>query len=116
MTGPYFMSDHEGFRTVQIIAHYTYKKNTHFIRIPLDIRVIYVYNELVKIKERGKSMKVSELKRLLLKNHCKCIGQYNGHEKWYSPITGKTFPIPRHDAKEIPTGTLNKILKDAGLK
>ena len=30
-------------------------------------------------------------------------------------ITGKTFSLSRH-AKEIPTGTANKILKDAGIK
>lgn len=30
-------------------------------------------------------------------------------------ITGKQFAVPRHKA-EIPTGTANKILKDAGLK
>ena len=61
-------------------------------------------------------MKVSELKRQLRKFHCKQVGEYDGHEKWYSPITGKEFPIPRHDSKEIAAGTLNRILKDAGLK
>ena len=61
-------------------------------------------------------MNVSELKRQLRNFHCKKIGEYTGHEKWYSPITGKEFPIPRHDSKEIATGTLNRILKDAGLK
>ena len=61
-------------------------------------------------------MKTSELMKLLEKHGCRKIGQYNGHEKWYSPITGQTFPIPRHPAKEIPTGTANKILKCAGLK
>ena len=29
--------------------------------------------------------------------------------------TGKQFAVPRHKA-EIPTGTLNNILKDVGLK
>lgn len=61
-------------------------------------------------------MKSSELKKLLRKYHCRQIGEYTGHEKWYNPITGKEFPIPRHDAKELPSGTANRILKDAGLK
>lgn len=39
-------------------------------------------------------MKSSELKKLLRKYHCRQIGEYTGHEKWYSPITGKEFPIP----------------------
>lgn len=61
-------------------------------------------------------MKGSELKKMLRKAGCKKIGEYDGHERWYSPLTGKEFPVPRHDSKEIATGTANRILKDAGLK
>ena len=61
-------------------------------------------------------MKISELKKLLKANGCRKVGEYDGHEKWFSPITGKSFPIARHDSKEIASGTLNRILKDAGLK
>jgi predicted RNA binding protein YcfA (HicA-like mRNA interferase family) len=38
------------------------------------------------------------------------------HDKWYSPLTGNTFMVPRHPSKEVKTGTANKILKDSGLK
>ena len=61
-------------------------------------------------------MKVSELKKLLRKGGCQHVGEYEGHERWYSPLTGKSFPIPRHNSKEVATGTVNRILKDAGLK
>ena len=61
-------------------------------------------------------MKLSELKKLLRKAKCKQIGEYTGHERWYSPISGKEFPVPRHDSKELAVGTANRILKDAGLK
>lgn len=61
-------------------------------------------------------MKTSELKKLLRKNGCKQESEYTGHERWYSPITNKYFAVPRHDSKEIATGTANRILKDAGLK
>lgn len=61
-------------------------------------------------------MKTSELKKFLEKNGCYLDEQGHRHGWWYSPISGKHFAIPRHDAKEIPTGTLNRILKDAGLK
>lgn len=61
-------------------------------------------------------MKVSELKRVLKKNKCKKVGEYKRHEKWYSPLTGKEFAVPRHDAAEIAVGTADSILKDAGLK
>ena len=61
-------------------------------------------------------MKCSELKKLLKKNSCYKVIDGKEHEKWHSDITGKDFRVPRHDAKEIATGTLNSILKDAGLK
>ncbi|WP_367882670.1 hypothetical protein [Selenomonas flueggei] len=33
-----------------------------------------------------------------------------------SPITGKQFPVGRHRKEEVPNGTLQNILKCAGLK
>ncbi|CCK15914.1 hypothetical protein BN136_1924 [Cronobacter universalis NCTC 9529] len=43
--------------------------------------------------------------------------RHNGgsHQIWWSPRTGKTFPVP-HPKKDLPPGTLNAILKMAGLK
>lgn len=61
-------------------------------------------------------MKVSELKKLLRKHGCKQDGEYTEHDRWYSPLTDKYFAVPRHNSKEIPVGTANRILKDAGLK
>lgn len=61
-------------------------------------------------------MKVSELAKLLSKNGCKCIEHGKEHDKWFSPLSQKYFMLPRHPSKEIPTGTANRILKDAGLK
>ena len=61
-------------------------------------------------------MKVSELEKLLKKNSCYLVEHGKEHDKWHSDITGKDFRVPRHKSKEIPTGTLNSILKDAGLK
>lgn len=61
-------------------------------------------------------MKTSELKRLLLEGGCRFLQEGKEHEKWFSPLTGKAFRVPRHSSKEIPTGTANRILKDAGLK
>ena len=60
-------------------------------------------------------MKTQELLKMLKNTNCKLIRNCSGHDIWYSPITGKQFAVPRHKA-EIPTGTLNNILKDAGLK
>ena len=61
-------------------------------------------------------MKVRELIKLLKANDCYLVAHGKEHDKWYSTRTGKHFMIPRHPAKELPTGTANRILKDAGLK
>ena len=61
-------------------------------------------------------MKYSELKRLLKQNGCYKVGENGPHEKWFSPISNKTFPVGRHDGNEVPIGTLNAIVKQAGLK
>ncbi|NBK93309.1 type II toxin-antitoxin system HicA family toxin [bacterium 1XD21-13] len=60
-------------------------------------------------------MKTQELIKLLKKNKCYIIRNGGKHNIWYSRLTQKQFPVPRHKA-EIPPGTLNNILKDAGLK
>ena len=62
-------------------------------------------------------MKVSELIKLLKKSK-KCYLTDHGreHDRWHSDITGKDFMVPRHQAKEITSGTLDRIMKDAGLK
>lgn len=61
-------------------------------------------------------MKVSELIKILKKSNCFLTEHGKEHDEWYSPVTEKHFRVPRHQSKEIPIGTLNRILKDAGLK
>lgn len=60
-------------------------------------------------------MKKSELLKIFGCNDIKLTRHGKNHDIFYSPITGKQFPVPRH-AKEIATGTLRNIMKDAGLK
>ncbi|HUM83115.1 MAG TPA: type II toxin-antitoxin system HicA family toxin [Lachnospiraceae bacterium] len=60
-------------------------------------------------------MKTQELIKELKKAKCQLIRNGSRHDIWYSEITGKQFSVPRHKA-EIPVGTANNILKDAGLK
>lgn len=59
-------------------------------------------------------MKLSELLKVFQKNKIIFIQHGKRHDIYYSPITGKKFPVPRH-AKEIASGTLKSIKKDAGL-
>ena len=62
-------------------------------------------------------MKTSELVKLLRKTKKSYLTEHGKeHDKWHSEITGKDFRVPRHPAKEITPGTLDKIMKDAGLK
>lgn len=56
-------------------------------------------------------MKISELKIKLKQGGCYVEAEYTRHEWWYSPKTGKHFPVPRHNSKEIKAGTLNKIYR-----
>lgn len=60
-------------------------------------------------------MKYSELIKSLKESGCQFLKHGKEHDTWYSPITNKKFRVARHKA-EIPTGTCNRILKDAGLK
>ena len=60
-------------------------------------------------------MKTSELVKLLKRAGCTFYESGAEHDAWKCP-NGKTIRIPRHGSKEIATGTLHRILKDAGLK
>jgi len=61
-------------------------------------------------------MTFGELKRFLKKNGCYFHHQGSRHEIWENPKTGKQFPVGRHDSKEVRSGTLQSIKKDAGLE
>ena len=60
-------------------------------------------------------MKGSEVKQMLRAHKCCFYREGRNHEIWFSPITGKKFPVPRHGAKEMATGTVNSILRSAGI-
>lgn len=61
-------------------------------------------------------MKTSELKKRLKRIGCFLVEHGKEHDKWFSPRTGKYFRVPRHGSKEIAEGTVDRIMKDAGLK
>lgn len=60
-------------------------------------------------------MKTGELLKLFKENGIILNQHGKKHDLYYSPITNKIFPVPRHKT-EIASGTLQSILKDAGLK
>ena len=62
-------------------------------------------------------MKYSELEKRAKKIGCFDTGRrMNGHPLWYSPKTDKYFKMSNHKSEEVKFGTLQSILKDAGLK
>ena len=61
-------------------------------------------------------MTTAELLKLLKKNGCTFIRNGGRHDIYFSPITGKQFPVGRHNKEEVPNGTLQNILKCSGLK
>lgn len=60
-------------------------------------------------------MKVSELMRLLAKAGCFLYRRGSNHDIWKSPITGKTFTVPRHKTEELKPKTLASIKEKAGI-
>jgi len=60
-------------------------------------------------------MKSADLLKELMAVGCQ-LKRHNGgsHQIWWSPITGKTFPIP-HPKKDLPLGTIRMIKKMAGI-
>lgn len=81
----------------------------------LDIRNDTCYNVL-NLKERGTQMKYSELERILKKHGCRLVREGTRHTHWQSPITGNIFPVGRHKSEDVKSGTLDRILKQAGIK
>ena len=62
-------------------------------------------------------MKYKELHKKLRDAGCYYTGREQaGHPLWYSPRTGKYFTTSHHGSEEVATGTLNSIMKAAGLK
>ncbi len=63
----------------------------------------------------GGYMKSTDLIKELTAAGCK-LRRHNGgsHQIWWSPITGKTFPVP-HPKKDLPIGTVKSIKKMAGI-
>lgn len=61
-------------------------------------------------------MKTSELVKKLKQGGYTLERHGGNHDIYVSREDGKRVTVPRHSAKEIPTGTANAILKAAGLK
>ena len=54
-------------------------------------------------------MRYSELEKLLKEIRCTVYKEGANHTLWYSPITGKIFPVGRHKTEDVKPGTLKSI-------
>ena len=70
---------------------------------------------LIRVIMKEEGMKTTELKKILKKNKCFFVRHGSSHDIWQSPVSGNQFTIPRHRG-ELRIGTVNNILKEAGLK
>ena len=61
-------------------------------------------------------MRVSEFIRQLKKQGIKFKKHGSRHDVYYNPKTGQETQMPRHNSKELATGTRESILEDLGLK
>jgi len=66
-------------------------------------------------KKGDEELKKSELVKILKRQGCQFWESGANHDKWKSP-NGNIIIVPRHEATEIATGTLKKILKMAGVE
>ncbi|MDE6802878.1 MAG: type II toxin-antitoxin system HicA family toxin [Muribaculaceae bacterium] len=60
-------------------------------------------------------MKYKQLKAELTAAGCYLLRYGGNHEIWYSPITGKRFPVPSHGSKEVPPSTERYIRINSGV-
>ena len=61
-------------------------------------------------------VKVSELLRLLEQDGWTLVRQRGSHGIYRHPVKSGQVVVPVHGSKEVASGTLNSILKKAGLK
>ena len=67
--------------------------------------------------QKDNKMKYNELEKKVKKAGCYDTGEeLAGHPMWINPKTGVRFPMSHHKSHEVATGTLNQILRAAGLK
>lgn len=60
-------------------------------------------------------MKTKQFCAELTEKGCFVVRSGGNHDIWKSPITGNTFPIPRHNSKELSKGLECKARKVLGI-
>lgn len=61
-------------------------------------------------------MTYEELRRKL--ENLDCVFQWQGrgsHEIWANPANGCVTPVPRHENRDLATGTIHRIRRNLGI-
>lgn len=66
-------------------------------------------------KSNQRSMKITELKRLLKANGCYFVSEGKNHEWWWSPITEQKFQLPRHSTADVGKILMGYIREQSGV-
>ena len=92
------------------------KKKSRFVTF--FCKTIYTIEKLLLLLRRltAATMNYSELKKRLKAGGCYFVENKSNHEWWYSPITGRHFPIQRHTKMDIGAWLLKEITKQSGIK
>jgi len=61
-------------------------------------------------------MKLNSLLKILKEDGWQEVRQKGSHKVFKHPTKKGTVTVPYHGDRDVPTGTLNSILKQAGLK
>ena len=82
------------------------------------MKLIFLYCKyVIPLQIQIKNMKGSELKRRVTKAGWYIIRHGSKHDLYgHDDYPGEFVSIPRHESKEVPTGTADNILKMTGLK
>ncbi len=64
---------------------------------------------------KQKRFTAEEIIKILIAQGFKKISQKGSHQKWKNYNTGKKVIVPYHKGKQIPIGTLKKIIKGSGI-
>lgn len=91
--------------------------NNKYVIFRGEIFVLLITNVLsLHCKQMFFEMKTTEFLKKAAKIGCYFVSHGKEHDVWYSPKTDKYFRVGRHGSQEIKGGTLNSMMKDAGLK
>lgn len=77
--------------------------------------MILIFVSLCQLNKQA-PLKYSEVERKLKKAGCFIVRQGKRHPIWFSPISGRSFPVSNHKSEEAKKGTLQSISKQSGVK